>query len=347
MAVAVLPQQDALDAPMRKAFSMPKQRGASRSSSPLPQKALLQTNGRQQPAQQQQQQQQQQMQMQMQMQQMHMQPPSQLYVQTRTMPMQQQQQYQQMAPGQYQPIPQQPFKVDGLAELTTSASAPPGVPSPTARQFGGVSTLFRTPSDGSLANGGSPSHSDASSGGAEENASGGASKPFGSGGLFRPMDVSTMMMVQSMQSAMQQMQSELTALRGTVAELQVQLQMAKGQSQTQTAAQIEAKQTLKDTATQLKDCVKEGLAEVKELVAHKDAQQRARLFNSTCSRDRDVLERVPSDAGEMPLRFPATRKDASSMSLDMMQYLFDFYQMPRDPADTLLDRLLKHIGVRL
>lgn len=336
--------QDALDAPLRKAFSSPKPRGASRASSPIhaksvSQKPLLQVNGRSQQPQQYQPQQ------------------PQIYVQQRAPVMQQQQLYQQQVqPVQYQPLNLPPFKVDGMAELTPAASAP------SPRPFlAPPSMLVRCPSDGNMGNANSsPPRLDMSGSSPEaygaaaadnsavgSGSNGKANASFGSGALFRPMDVSTMMMVQTMQSQMQQMQTEIASLRASMGELQVQLQMAKGQAQTQTAAQIDAKQTLHDTALQMKDSLNEGLVEVKELVKHKDEQSRARIFNSTCSRDRDLLEKVPNDAGELPIRFPLSRKDVSQMPLDMMQYLFDFYRMPRDPSDTLLDRLVRHIGVRL
>ncbi|CAI5472249.1 unnamed protein product [Closterium sp. Yama58-4] len=336
MAVAMqMPPYDmgADGAPLRKAFSTPKPNRVSRSPSPVPQKSVLQPPAR--PAQ-----------------------PQQPALQSQGSFGKQQQ------PPLYVPLQQSgtatPYKVDGMAELTSAASAPPAVapgslPSPKSvfanhpgsPQRTVVDSLFKPVAPAAeLARPGSP--------GATGEAALPQAKPFGGNSLFKAAEVGNMVMQQQtamqvaqMTQQMNHMLAELTALRSTVAELQVQVQCAKAQAQSQAVAQSEARGALKESAQQVKDALQEGLLDVKELISFKDAQQKARLFNSFSTRDRDPMERVPNDAGELPVRFPATRKELTAMSLDTMQYLFEFYQLPKEPQDTLYDRLMKHIGVRV
>ncbi|CAI5527779.1 unnamed protein product [Closterium sp. Naga37s-1] len=320
-------------APLRKAFSTPKPNRVSRSPSPVPQKSVLQAPAR--PAQ-----------------------PQQPVLYSQSSFGRQQQ------PSLYVPFQQSgaaaPYKVDGMAELTSAASAPPavapgGLPSPKSvfanypgsPQRAGAESLFKPVAPaGELARPGSPA--------ATGEATTTQLKPFGGNSLFKAAEVGNMVMQQQtamqvaqMTQQMNHMLAEITALRSTVAELQVQVQCAKAQAQSQAVAQSEARGALKESAQQVKDALQEGLLDVKELISFKDAQQKARLFNSFSTRDRDPMERVPNDAGELPVRFPATRKELTAMSLDTMQYLFEFYQLPKEPQDTLYDRLMKHIGVRV
>ncbi|CAI5970653.1 unnamed protein product [Closterium sp. NIES-65] len=314
-------------APLRKAFSTPKPNRVARSPSPVPQKSVLQAQAR--PAQ-----------------------PQQPALQSQGSFGKQQQ------PPLYVPLQQSgaaaPYKVDGMAELTSAASAPPavapgGLPSPKSvfanhpgsPQRNVVESLFKPVAPAAeLARPGSPGEATTTQ-----------PKPFGGNSLFKAAEVGNMVMQQQtamqvaqMTQQMNHMLAELTALRSTVAELQVQVQCAKAQAQSQAVAQSEARGALKESAQQVKDALQEGLLDVKELISFKDAQQKARLFNSFSTRDRDPMERVPNDAGELPVRFPATRKELTAMSLDTMQYLFEFYQLPKEPQDTLYDRLMKHIG---
>ncbi|CAI5536074.1 unnamed protein product [Closterium sp. Naga37s-1] len=318
-------------APLRKAFSTPKPNRVARSPSPVPQKSVLQAPAR--PAQ-----------------------PQQPVLQSQGSFGRQQQ------PPLYVPLQQSgaaaPYKVDGMAELTAAASAPPavapgGLPSPKSvfanhpgsPQRNVVESLFKPVAPAvELTRPGSPAGEATTT----------QLKPFGWNSLFKAAEVGNMVMQQQtamqvaqMTQQMNHMLAEITALRSTVAELQVQVQCAKAQAQSQAVAQSEARGALKESTQQVKDALQEGLLDVKELISFKDAQQKARLFNSFSTRDRDPMERVPNDAGELPVRFPATRKELTAMSLDTMQYLFEFYQLPKEPQDTLYDRLMKHIGVRV
>ncbi|GJP36591.1 hypothetical protein CLOM_g21082 [Closterium sp. NIES-68] len=344
MAVATqMPPYDmgADGAPLRKAFSTPKPNRGCRSPSPVLQKSLLQQPAR--PAQ----------------------PQQPVLLQSQSSFGRHQFQQQQQQPF-YVPLQQSaapaPYKVDGMAELTSAASAPPagahaGLPSqgsayanhpPSPQRTGSENNLFRPAAAAEPARPASPGAA------AEPVKATPSIAPFGSNSLFKAADVGNMVMQQqtSMQVAqmaqqMNHMLAEITALRANVAELQVQVQCAKAQAQSQAVAQSEARGAMKESAQQVKDALQEGLMDVKELIAFKDAQQKARLFNSFSTRDRDTMERVPNDAGELPVRFPASRKELTAMSLDTMQYLFEFYQLPREPQDTLYDRLMKHIGVRV
>lgn len=65
----------------------------------------------------------------------------------------------------------------------------------------------------------------------------------------------------------------------------------------------------------------------------RDLQQRARLYNSTSAREKDSLERLPNDKGELPRKFPHYRRDVICMPAEIVSYLVDFYDLPKEPVE--------------
>eukprot|EP00897_Mesotaenium_endlicherianum_P000899 jgi/Mesen1/1080/ME000123S00255 len=87
--------------------------------------------------------------------------------------------------------------------------------------------------------------------------------------------------------------------------------------------------------------------DVSELINTKDGQHKARVFNSTSVREADPLEPLRNDAGALPPIFPTARRDFCSLTPDTVAELLEHYGLSQGPQDDSLERLAKHIGIRL